>query len=330
MTRHQTQRGMTVIELAVGGLLTAVFMVGAMGVVVRSNQLTRQNQAKLNATQAIRAGNDRILPLLRQAERVLMATAAIPTSVQTAAGDGFFPSRTTGSRAVILRTPIFNSDGSVSGQYAYTLLHVEDGDPSLRVTDVVMRPDGTLNYKHRAERLVTQLVRPTDRMGATLPYFTYFDGTGAQVTDFSSQTAIDSIVRVHLAIASSDAAVREHQVAQLSSEIRLANLSTRTNLTFSLYNPYGSAKTLNSVAIVGPTTATLTRVEFGTVAGWNGTTGLTTTAQTLVVASPCPVMAGTATVAGSLWFTPTSTCTGTYQVTVTTATGETLASSFTN
>ncbi|MBC7545685.1 MAG: type II secretion system protein [Candidatus Sericytochromatia bacterium] len=330
--RRRQPAGFTVLELAIACVIMGVFMAGAMAMVVRNNQMARQNQAKMNATQAIRAGGDRIQPLLRKADRLLINTAAIPNAVQSIVGTGFFATQTTGVRSVVLRSPVFNPDGSLSGSFSYTSLYAVTGatDRSLLATYCVMRPDGTLDYKRKDEILVHDLVVPRDRDGNQLAFFTYFDETGSQIAGAMSQAAVDSIVRVRLGLAASDNDIAEKQRSQLTSEIRLANSSTRNSVDFIVYNSYGASKVINNLDIVGPTTATLTRVEFGTVAVWTGSTTLTTTKQRLPISTPYPAITGNNTIPATLWFTQTSNYTGNYTAGFVTMTGETLASSFTN
>lgn len=324
------QTGMTIIELAIGLLVLAIFLAGAFSMIVRNNQMARQNQAKLQATQAIRQGAERIQPLLREADQVLLNTTAIPAAVINQVGSTFFPFRATGPDALVLRIPVFNSDGSLSSQYSYASLNTTTSSAAMMGTYVIMRPDGTVNYKRRNEVLIANWSTPKDRNGNAISPFTYFDDTGTQITSVDAGN-VGTIARIRLAVASLDQDIREKQASQLTSEIRLANQSTRKYVPFLVYNSNGSSRTITNVDIVGPTTATLTRVDLGTVAIWTGSRALSGTSQRLsVAASPPPAITGTSTAKAMLWFTPTSNFSGSYQVRLATTAGDSLASTFTN
>jgi prepilin-type N-terminal cleavage/methylation domain-containing protein len=328
--RTRRQAGFTIIELSVGMLVLAIFLSGAFSMVVRNNQMARQNQAKLNATQAVRASADRIGPLLRQADRLLVDTAAIPADVTALCGSGFFGSRTTNETTLVLRSPVFRPDGTLTSHYSYTALHADPVARKLYATYVIMRPDGSVNYKRRDEVLNADWAQPKDHGGNALDAFTYFNASGAQVGSVSAANAAE-IVRIRLSMAAEEAGTREKQWSQLTSEIRLANQATRRSIPFVVYNAHGSSRTVTNLDIVGPSTATLTRVDWGTVAVWTGTQALSATAQRLPVAvSPPPTITGTSTQPATLWFTPSGAYSGAYTVRFTTASNDTLASAFTN
>jgi type II secretory pathway pseudopilin PulG len=324
------QAGFTILELAIGMLVLAIFLGGAFSMVVRNNQIARQNQAKLAATQAIRQGNERIQPLLREADRVIYDTVSIPAAVLNLCGNGFFPARTTGPSALVLRIPVFNGDGSLSTEYSYALLNTTTSSSALMATYVIMRPDGTVNYKRRNEVLIANWSTPKDKSGNLLDPFTYFSDSGTQISSVTASN-VNTIARIRIALASQDSNLREKQWSQLTSEIRLANQSTRNFLPFIIYNPNGSTRIINGIDISGPTTATLTRIELGTVALWSGTHTLTSTSQRLSLTSgSTQTITGMITIPATLWFTPTSNFSGSYQVRLATSANDSLASTFTN
>jgi prepilin-type N-terminal cleavage/methylation domain-containing protein len=322
------QRGFTVTELAFATAVLGIFMAGAMGMVVRNNQMARQNQARLNSTQAIRAGIDRIQPVLRKADRLLFSPADIPAAAVAAVGGGFFPARQTDSRTVLLRSPVFQSDGAMTGSHSYTMLHVDDAANALLGTYAIFRPDGSLDYKRRDEVLVRDLDLPKDRQGATLPFFTYVGATGAQLASVSDATAAADVVSVRLSLASTSAGTAQKQTSQLTSEIRLANQANAPFIRIMVYNPYGSSRTLTDLALVGPTTATVTRLEMNGQTLWSGQQALSATPLTAPLPSPRPAITGRVSVPATLWFTPTSQQAGDYDLQLTTASGDTLACTF--
>jgi prepilin-type N-terminal cleavage/methylation domain-containing protein len=194
-TQVRRQAGMTIIELSVGLLVLAIFMAGAFSMVVRNNQMARQNQAKLDSTQAIRASADRISPLLRQADRLLLNTAEISASVISQCGPGFFGTRATNATTLVLRSPVFNPDGTLTSQYSYTALYADPSAKKLYATYVIMRPNGTVNYKRRDEVLNSDWAGPKDRGGNALKAFTYFDASGTEIVTVTAANAAD-IVRI--------------------------------------------------------------------------------------------------------------------------------------
>jgi hypothetical protein len=332
------QSGMTILELAIGMLVLGIFLAGAFSMVVRNNQIARQNQAKLNATQAIRASSDRITPLTREADRLLLNTQAddpdgIPSAVVNLCGQGFFPNRSTGPSTLILRSPVFNPDGTKSNQSNYAVLYADGASHRLLATYVIMRPNGTLDYKRRDEVLIADWAQPKDRNGNALNAFSYFDESGSPINTVTAAN-VRNIGRIRLSLASQDNDTREKQWSQLTSEIRLANQSSRKNIPFVVYNPNGSSRQLNGIDIVGPTTAVLTRVELGSVAVWTASVNpltLSPNAQRLAIsASPAPTITGMSSQQATLWFTPSSVYTGNYTVRFATTSNDSLSSTFTN
>jgi hypothetical protein len=326
----RSQAGVTIIELAIGLLVLAIFLGGAFSMVVRNNQIARQNQAKLAATQSIRQGNERIQPLLREADRIIYDTGSIPTPVLDLCGPGFFPTRTTGPSALVLRIPVFNSDGTLSTKYSYALLNTTTTSSALMGTYVIMKPDGTVNYKRHNEVLIANWSTPKDRNGNQIDPFTYFDNAGTQIGGITASN-VGTVARIRISMASEDTNIREKQSSQLTSEIRLANQSTRSFLPFIIYNPNGSTRVINGIDIAGPSTATLTRVELGTIALWSGSQQLSPTTQRLdLTIGPTQTITGMITIPATLWFTPTSNFSGSYQVKLATTANDSLASTFTN
>lgn len=329
-TQPIRQGGFTVIEVAVAALVLAIFLTGALGMVVRNNQVARHTQARLNATQAVRAGIDRMNPLLRRADGLLTQTDAIPASDIAAVGSGFFPTKTASSSVLILRIPVFDTDtGVLTSANSYAMLYTDDGDTTLKATYAIFKPDRTLDYKRRDEVLVRDLVAPKDQNGAALPIFSYFNAAG-QLMDATVPAAIADAVRVKIALASKDEKAKETATTQLTSEIRLANQSTRRSVDFVVYNSYGTAKTLTAIDISGPASATLTRIEYGTQAVWTGSQALTGSLQRLNLASPHPIITSKHAMPSTLWFSAASQFSGSYDVRYVTQQGEVLTTTFTH